>query len=96
MIKSKEDLLASLKDRLGEDTSDEAIALIEDVNDTFGDYETRISGSGDWKQKYEDNDKMWRQKYRDRFMSPTAPDDDPEPDPEPAIKTFEDLFKRGE
>ena len=32
MVRSKDEILASIKSRIGDDTSDEAIALIEDIN----------------------------------------------------------------
>lgn len=68
-IKSKEDILASLKDILKEDTSDEALAIIEDVSDTFDDFTTQKQSEIDWEQKYKDNDKEWRERYRDRFFN---------------------------
>lgn len=54
--------------RVGEDTSDEAISFMEDVTDTLNDYESKLAGDGtDWKTKYEENDKQWREKYIARF-----------------------------
>ena len=53
MIKSKEDLLATVSARLEGDTSDEAIALFEDLSDTLTDLETKVIGDGtDWKALY--------------------------------------------
>lgn len=94
MIKSKDEILTAIRGRIGEDTDDETLALIEDVTDTFNDLETRSSGQEDWKQKFEDNDKAWRQKYRDRFYSavPDSKDDDFEEE-KPKITRYEDLFK---
>lgn len=100
MVKSKDEILASIKSRLGEDTSDEAIALVEDINDSFDDLTTRVNEAGDWKQKYEENDAEWRKKYTERFYEPSGSDpvDDvfremgkEEPD-KPKVLTFEDLF----
>ena len=69
-IKSKDELLEALRTRIGEDNSDEAIALIEDFVDTYDDLENKAKDDGtDWKQKYEDNDKEWREKYISRFSS---------------------------
>lgn len=95
-IRSRDELLTSIRARLGDDTSDDALALIEDVQDTMTDYENRANGDGvDWKKKYEDNDKEWRTKYRDRFFnSGTDPVDDV-PDPTPKRLTYEQLFKEG-
>ena len=94
-VKSKEELMALIKDKFGDDTSDETLAFLEDVSDTFNDLETKASGDGeDWKAKYEQNDKEWREKYKQRFFS-AEPDSNPDPDPEPednSPKTFDDLF----
>ena len=91
-VRTKEELLASIKARFGEDTSDESITLLEDVADTIGDYESR-SGE-DWKKKYEENDSSWRKKYTDRFFNPPDSDEDKGDEEEkPVPRTFEDLFK---
>ena len=93
-VKTKAEILELIKARVGDDTSDEALAIIEDVNDTLDDYEAKIADSGDWKARYEQNDAEWRQKYKDRFFQP-AEEPDPEPEPEEVEEktTFEDLFK---
>lgn len=72
---TKEEILEKLKTKLGDDTSDETLGLIEDISDTFSDIETRLSDNTDWKKKYEENDKEWREKYRDRFFNPDKNDD---------------------
>lgn len=98
-VKSKEELLNALKAKIGDDDSDDTLAFIEDVTDTIDDLNKRVSDSGDWKAKYEQNDKEWRQKYRDRFFSGNNDDDftpggvdsdDDNDDDKP--KTFDDLF----
>ncbi len=98
-IKSKEELLASIKNRFGEDTSDDALSLYEDLSDTITDFETKAKGDGvDWKKKYEDNDKTWREKYRDRFFNGESAEDDEDDSfapPERKQYKFEDLFKEG-
>lgn len=96
-IKSKEELLASIKARFGEDTSDDALSLYEDLSDTISDYEEKAKGDGkDWKAEAERIDKEWREKYRDRFFN-GGDDDDDKPDPfappERKQYKFEDLFK---
>lgn len=45
---------------LGDRTDDEAIALLEVIDDEGVDTEN-------WKQKFEDNDAEWRKKYTERF-----------------------------
>ena len=101
MIRTKDEILASIKTRIGDDTSDEAIALVEDINDSFDDLSTRVAEAGDWKTKYEQNDADWRKKYTERFFEPSG--DDPmekvltdlkNEEPEaPKILTFDELFK---
>lgn len=61
-VLGKDELLGKLKAYLGEDTSDEAIALVEDVSDTVSE------GTLDWKAKYTENDENWRRKYKERFF----------------------------
>ena len=93
-VRTKEEIMKFIKDRTQDDTSDETLAFIEDVNDTFNDYDSKLNDSTDWKQKYEDNDKQWREKYRDRFFSGDDNNaDNHEPDEEnEEPKTFTDLF----
>lgn len=94
MVRTKEELLESVKNMLKDSTSDEALALIEDVSDTLDD---KPKDEENWKEKYEENDKMWREKYRDRFFSATPATEEEEiDDPETEIaekRTFEELFK---
>ena len=85
-----------ISQHIGEDNSDEAIALLEDVTDTFNDYETKTKDTTDWKTKYEQNDAEWRNKYKERFMSgSTEIDEEVIPEPEEKKYTFESLFERG-
>ena len=66
MVKTKDELLKILQDRIGEDTSDEALAFIEDVTATITDLETRAAGDGeDWKRK-ENADMDVQQMYNRR------------------------------
>lgn len=96
-VKNKDELLETIKAKVGDSTDDETISLLEDVSDTFSDLETRASGGDQWKTKYEENDKLWRERYTNRFFS-KEPEPDPklDPEPEPEVKkTFSDLFKEG-
>ena len=96
-IKTKEELLETIRSRIGDDSSDETIAFLEDVTDTFSDLESKAKGDGkDWKAEAERIDAEWRTKYRDRFFNVKPPEDDPddEPDvPDGVVNmSFEDLF----
>lgn len=95
MVKTKEEILEQIKTRLGEDTSDEALSFIEDITDTLTDYEAKTNDTTDWKQKYEDNDKQWRERYKERFFSGENPEEEEEEQglPDPPL-SFDDLFKK--
>lgn len=56
------ELLEKVKAYVGDRTDDETIEIIEDISDSFD-----TSDADEWKKKYEDNDKMWRDKYVSRF-----------------------------
>lgn len=92
MVRTKDELLASIKDRFKDDTSDETISFIEDVSDTINDLETKASDETDWKSKYEENDKQWREKYRDRFFNSEGDGPKQLDEEQPKPMNFEDLF----
>lgn len=100
-IKTKEEILASIKEKLGDDTSDEALTFIEDITDTLTDFESKTADSTDWEKKYKENDAEWRKKYKDRFFSTgnteTQKDDDTDlPINEDKKLTYDELFKEKE
>lgn len=98
-VRTHDEIMESIRKRLGEDTSDEALALIEDVSDTL----KSSVPSDEWKKKYEENDKMWREKYRDRFFNGSNDADkadkeligeeDEHEEEDNSPHTYEDLFK---
>lgn len=94
-VKTKDELLASVRAIVGEDTSDAALELFGDIADTMDNYSN--TENINYKEKYEQNDREWRQKYRDRFMNgKPEDDDDDEPDGNSGKKyTYENLFKEG-
>ena len=87
-VKSIDEILNAVKERIGDDTSDSAISFVEDISDTLN----SLSEQENWKQKYEQNDSEWRKKYRDRFLSgeSSSYDDDSGDENEPL--TYEKLF----
>ena len=103
-VLNKEQFLARLQERIGEDTSDEAMTFIEDMTDTFNDMETRSNGQNDeqWKQKYADLDKSWREKYKARFFNSETTPADVKDEQEEDVKddaeekTYADLFEERE
>lgn len=94
-IKSLDAILNAVKARIGEDQSDEALELLEDIADTFT--EVSKNSTEDWKKKYEENDASWRKKYRDRFFAKTGEvesEEDEDTDGEDRkILNYEELFK---
>lgn len=102
MIKTKAEILEQIKTKFGEDSSDETLSFIEDVSDTLSDLESKSNGEQEWQKKYEDNDKMWREKYKARFFEadnsgasdPLDDGDENDSDNEPPKPlTFDELFK---
>lgn len=93
-IVTKQKILEAIRERFGDDTSDETLSFIEDVNDTLEDYEKKTNDTTNWKEKYEQNDKQWREKYRSRFFEPTKQEDgDEDDDDKPQNLTYDNLFK---
>lgn len=103
-VRTRDEILSAIRSRLGDDTSDEALTIIEDIDDTFRDYETRMGE--DWKSRYDELDTQWRKRYRDRFFQKagneeTTPEDvknDNEEDlkEESEVKDFDELFTEKE
>ena len=97
MVKTREEIIAQLTAHIGENTSDESIALIEDVTDTLTDFETRLNGDGkDWEAEYHKLDKEWRDKYINRFSTGKDPEDGEETQLEQKNYTYESLFEEKE
>lgn len=93
-VKTREEILESLRGRFGEEPTDDDIAMLEDITDTFTDFEEKTNDATNWKNKYEENDKAWKKKYSDRFFSKEGGENiilyEPyEPEP---VKSFNDLF----
>lgn len=71
-VKDRDSILLAVNQMIGDNTSDEAIALMEDITDTITDYETKIADKTDWKAKYDEMDASWRRKYIERFSGKTG------------------------
>lgn len=103
-VLGREEFMARLSARIGEDTSDEALQFIEDATDTFNDLETRSNGQSEeqWQKKYNDLDESWRKRYKERFFSTETTPDDVVDNQKDDVKddgekiTFDDLFKERE
>ena len=99
-IRTKEELKSIISEMTEGRTDDRTLEIIEDLTDSIEGYETRLGDNTDWKEKYNQLDSEWREKYRARFFSPGAGADENvdsveerEEEKEEVIKTkFEDLF----
>lgn len=96
-VKTKAEILQSIRSRVGDSTDDETLEFLEDVTDTLTDLETRASDSTDWKEKYDKLDKSWREKYCERFFSSEPKEnkkdnEEFEEKEDKEKKTYEDLF----
>ena len=91
---SKDELIEKVQKYVGDRTDDETIEIIEDISDSID-----SSDPDEWKQKFEECDKMWRDKYISRFLEkkedePDTPTEHEEEEKE--YNSFEDLFEEEE
>lgn len=97
-IRTREEILNSVRGVIGESADDQTLELLADITDTMTDLENRANNDGEnWEQRYRENDAEWRKKYRDRFFSDKSNEvieDEPEHEPRKNY-TFENLFKEG-
>lgn len=91
---SKDELIEKVKKYVGDRTDDETIEIIEDISDSID-----SSDADEWRQKFEENDKMWRDKYISRFLEKKEDELDTPTEHEKEEKeynSFEDLFEEEE
>ena len=91
---SKDELIEKVRKYVGDRNDDETIEIIEDISDSID-----SSDADEWKKKYEENDRMWRDKYISRFVEkkedePDTPTEHEEEEKE--YNSFEDLFEEEE
>jgi hypothetical protein len=89
---SKDELIEKVKKYVGDRTDDETIEIIEDITDSID-----SSDADEWKRKYEENDKMWRDKYVSRFFDKKEEDLETPTEHEEEEKeynSYEDLFEK--
>lgn len=91
---SKDELIEKVRKYVGDRNDDETIEIIEDISDSID-----SPDADEWKQKYEENDKMWRDKYISRFLEKKEDELDTPTEHEEEEKeynSFEDLFEEEE
>ena len=74
-IRTREEILESIRNIVGDSTDDNTLQVLEDVTDTFTDFENKTANQTDWKARYKENDEGWRKKYAERFYTgdPSVP-----------------------
>lgn len=91
---TRDELIEKVRKYVGDRTDDETIEIIEDISDSID-----SSDNDEWKQKFEENDKMWRDKYISRFLEKKEDELDTPTEHEEEEKeynSFEDLFEEEE
>ena len=98
-IRTREEILESIRNIVGDSTDDNTLQVLEYVTDTFTDFENKTANQTDWEAKYKENDEGWRKKYAERFYTgdPSVPPKNiesviDEPDDKPT--RFEELFTK--
>ena len=88
MVRSVEEIMNIVRQRIGDSTEDSDISFIEDISDTLN------AGNSEELEKLKSENEELRKKYRDRFFEKKVdgPEEPEEPE-EPEKRTFEDLFK---
>lgn len=73
-VLSKDEYFNAISGVIGTDTSESALAFIENMTDTYNKLEQEATGKNgqDWQQKYEELDKAWAARYRNRFFTGTS------------------------
>ena len=93
MVLTKEEFLSKIKERIGENPTDEDISFVEDMTDTID----SLSQGDDWQKKYEENDAMWRKKYTERFFTPDKESEKENEETKDSEEiTIDDLFESEE
>ena len=93
-VLSKDELIEKVRKYVGDRKDDETIEILEDISDSID-----SSDADEWKQKYDENDKMWRDRYISRFVEKKEDELDTPTEHEEEEKeynSFEDLFEKEE
>lgn len=90
-VRTSSELLDIIKQRIGESTSDEDLAFIEDASDTIN----NLSGQESRVAELEAENESLRQKYRDRFFEPkdNVSSENVSRETKEEKTTFEELFQ---
>lgn len=67
--RSREELATAFSAIVGDNNSDDVLTFLEDLSDSM----TPETNTDDWENRYNELDRTWRQRYRDRFLNPNTP-----------------------
>lgn len=87
-IRTSDEFMTMIRTRIGDSTTDEDLAFIEDATDTIN----SLSGQETRVHELETENEQLRQKYRDRFFEPKNDDHNNSSETPPEKTTFESLF----
>lgn len=91
----KDELLKKVRKYIGDRNDDETLEIIEDISDSVDSDDV-----DEWKRKFEENDKMWRDKYISRFFEKKEDEEFDTPneheEEEKEYSSYVDLFKEEE
>ena len=87
MVRSVEEMMNIVRQRIGDSTEDSDLSFIEDISDTLN------AGNSEELEKLKSENEELRKKYRDRFFEKKEVKEETEKEEEPEKTTFEDLFK---
>ena len=94
MILTKDEFKVRLQQRFGESENDEDIQLLEDLTDTFENFDADGPAAelADLKEKYS----ALQKKYRDRFFETGSDEPDPTEPEESEVRAyrFDELFEK--
>lgn len=88
MVRSIEEMMDIVRQRVGDSTEDADISFIEDISDTLN------AGNSEELEKLKSENEELRKKYRDRFFDKKEiKEEELEEEEKTEKRTFEDLFK---
>jgi hypothetical protein len=99
-VLDRDSYIKAVQQLIGEGTDETSIKMLEDFTDTFN--AGNEVEQENWKTKYEENDKAWALKYKERFNEPSITPEQVKNEQEKDVIedgkriTFEDLFKERE
>lgn len=88
-VRTRDELIKSVNEIIGETPDDIGLSLLEDISDTFATNDDKE----DWKSKYEENDAEWRRRYKERFEGKEVVVEEKDDDIPKEKTKFEELFE---